>query len=45
VAIFKYKVEKGEVVARLFQDDEKIPTGWKDSPKEAGAKKSVEKKK
>tara|TARA_X000001382_G_scaffold55288_2_gene37817 strand:- start:9050 stop:9181 length:132 start_codon:yes stop_codon:yes gene_type:complete len=36
--IWKYKKEKDEVVAKLFEDDDKVPSGWKDSPKEAGKK-------
>ena len=42
--IWKYKKEKGEVVSKLFEDGDKIPSGWKDSPKEAGKKRDEEKK-
>jgi hypothetical protein len=33
-----YKKDKGEIVSRLFQDDDSIPKDWKESPGEAEKK-------
>ena len=33
-----YKKDKDEIVSKLFQDDEPVPSGWKESPKEAEKK-------
>ena len=44
MAIWKYKTEKGEIVSKLFEDEKDIPKGWKDSPQEAGKKKTTKKK-
>jgi hypothetical protein len=33
-----YKKEKDEIISKLFEDDDKIPSGWKESPQEAGKK-------
>ena len=38
-----YKKDKDEVVSKLFQDDETVASGWKESPKEAGKKPSKKK--
>ena len=38
-----YKKDKDKVVSKLFQDDETVPSGWKESPKEAGKKPSKKK--
>ena len=43
MAIWKYKTEKGEIVSKLFEDEKDIPKGWKDSPQEAGKKKTTKK--
>ena len=39
-----YKKDKDEIVYKLFQDDETVPSGWKESPKEAGKKAPAKKK-
>jgi len=41
---YMYRMKDGEIEAKVFQDDEKVPSEWKDDPAKCKQKKIFKKK-